>query len=225
MASAPVSGSRSTKHFWLARMVARITSPGISKKARVEFAHQHHRPFDQSGDLIEQALVLDQLQPLRESQVLAVMQDDVASPRRIEHDLGFFQSRQIIVESPHFYRLRRHETVAICDIASGNAANFEGHDLGVFGFRPECGENGMQRAHPAQAIGSAERTPQRIALGQGKVLMMLGRISASTSSVKRPSSSRSRRNRRLFRLRPAIHCVAGHSILSPGFKVSTAPKP
>ena len=81
------------------------------------------------------------------------MQDDVAATRRIEHDLGFFQRRQVIVEPPHFYRLRRHETMAIGDIAGGNAANFEIHDLRVFGLRPEGGENGMQRTHPSQAIG------------------------------------------------------------------------
>jgi len=112
--------------------------------------HQHYRPFDQSGDLIEQALVLDQLQSLRESEILAVMQDDVATPRRIEHDLGFFQRRQVIVEPPRLDRPRRHEAMAISDIASGNAANFEGHDIRVFGLRPEGGENGMQRANPAQ---------------------------------------------------------------------------
>ena len=55
-ASLPLSASRSTKHFWLARMVVRITSGGIFRKALVEAAHQHHRPFDQARDLAEQAL-------------------------------------------------------------------------------------------------------------------------------------------------------------------------
>ncbi len=168
MASAPVAGIAQHKAFLVGADGGADHLAGNFQKARVEFAHQHDRPFDQSGHFVEQALVLDQFQPLRESEVLAVMQDDVAAPRRIEHDLGFFQRRQVIVEAPHLDRPRRHETMAVCDIASGNAADFEGHDLGVFGLRPECGENGMQRPHPAQAMGSAERTPQRIALGQGK---------------------------------------------------------
>ena len=35
----------------------------------------------------------------------------------------------------------------------------------------------------------AERSPQRIDFGQGKVLMMTGRISASTSIASRPGFS------------------------------------
>ena len=53
-------------------MVARITSGGIVEERLVERAHQHHRPFDQAGDLLEQPLVLDQLEALREGEVLGV---------------------------------------------------------------------------------------------------------------------------------------------------------
>ncbi|GJE71890.1 hypothetical protein CHKEEEPN_3442 [Methylorubrum podarium] len=42
-----------------------------------------------------------------------------------------------------------------------------------------------QRREPA----CAEAAPQRIDFGQGKLLMMPGRISASTSSVSRPGRS------------------------------------
>ena len=66
------AASRSTKHFWLARIVARITSGGMSRNSAVEFAHQHDRPFDQAGDLVEQALVLDQFEPLREGEAARV---------------------------------------------------------------------------------------------------------------------------------------------------------
>ena len=44
----------------------------------VERAHQHHRPFDQARDLGQQAVVLDQLEALREGEVLRVGEDDLA---------------------------------------------------------------------------------------------------------------------------------------------------
>ena len=85
--------ARSTKHFWLARMVARMTSGGIGEESLVERAHQHHRPFDEAGDLLEQALVLDQLEALREGEVLGVGEDDVLAAVGVEHDLGLLQRR------------------------------------------------------------------------------------------------------------------------------------
>ena len=35
----------------------------------LEFAHQHDRPFDEARDLLEQAFVLDEFEPLREGEV------------------------------------------------------------------------------------------------------------------------------------------------------------
>ena len=87
-------------------MVVRITSGGNVEKALVERAHENHRPFDQPGDLLEQALVLDQLQPLREGEVLCVVQDDVLAPVGVEHHPGVFQRRRVIVEAPDLDRRR-----------------------------------------------------------------------------------------------------------------------
>ena len=42
------------------------------QEGRVEFAHQHDRPFDEAGDLVEQPLVLDELEPLREREAVRV---------------------------------------------------------------------------------------------------------------------------------------------------------
>ena len=72
---------------------------GICEERLVERAHQHHRPFDQAGDLVQQALVLDQFVALREGEVLGVGQDDLAAPRRIEHDLGLFELGHVVVEA------------------------------------------------------------------------------------------------------------------------------
>ena len=54
------------------------------------------------------------------------------------------------------------------------------HDLAV-----EQAEDGVQRAHPAQAVPS----PQRIDFGQGKLRTISGTISATTSAVARPGFS------------------------------------
>ena len=72
---------------------------GDFQKALVERAHQHHRPFHQPGDLFEQALVLDQFEPLREGEVLRVVQDDVLAAIGIEHDAGALQRGRVIVEA------------------------------------------------------------------------------------------------------------------------------
>ena len=61
---------------------------GHFEEARVERAHHHHRPFDEAGDFLEQALVVDDGQPLREGEVVGVGADDVLAAVDIEHDLG-----------------------------------------------------------------------------------------------------------------------------------------
>ena len=46
------------------------------EERRLELAHQHDRPFNEPCDFLEQALVLDERQPLGESKVLGVGEDD-----------------------------------------------------------------------------------------------------------------------------------------------------
>ena len=70
-----------------------------------EFAHQHDRPFDEAGDLLEQALVLDERQPLREGEGLGVLEDDGLAPVGVEHDPGLPQGLDIVVEAPDGDRL------------------------------------------------------------------------------------------------------------------------
>ena len=94
-------GSLTTKHFWLLRMVARITSPGIDRNS------SSNEPISTTGhstrpdDLVEQHLVLDQFKALRERQLLGVGQDDVLARLRIEHDLGGLQLGLVILEAAH----------------------------------------------------------------------------------------------------------------------------
>ena len=80
-------------------MVARITSSRDREEGLVERAHQHHRPFDQARDLGQQPLVLDQLEALREREVLGVGEDHLRAARGIEHDLGRFELGHVVVEA------------------------------------------------------------------------------------------------------------------------------
>ena len=125
LTSLALAASRSTKHFWLLRMVARITSCGIDEERRVERTHQRHRPFDQAGDFGEQAVVLDQFEALREGEILGVGADHVGAARGIEHHLGGFELGEVIVEAPHLDRRRRHEAMAARFVAGFDAVDVE----------------------------------------------------------------------------------------------------
>ena len=71
---------------------------------RIERAHQHHGPFDEAGNLVEQHLVLDQFKALREGELLGVGEDDVLAGLRIEHDFGGLQFGLVILEAAHLDR-------------------------------------------------------------------------------------------------------------------------
>ena len=115
----------------------------------LERTHQHHGPFDKARDLFEQALVFHQLQPLREGEVLRIGPDDLLAAIGIENHLRGFELRDVIIEAAHADFARRHEAVAIGDIARLQAIHLEGHDLGIFGLGAEGREDGTQGAHPA----------------------------------------------------------------------------
>ena len=123
----------------------------------VERAHQHHRPFDEARDFVEQALVLDQFEALRESELLGFGEDDALAPLGVEHDLGLVELGLIIVEPAHRERLRRQEAVAARLVAGGDAVDRERHDVRLLGLRPERGDDGMQRPHPGERARLARR--------------------------------------------------------------------
>ncbi len=114
-------------------------------------AHQDLRPFHQPRDLMEQAVIFHQLQPLRHGQIFGVMQDNLAAALRIQHHFGFFQLGRIIIKAAHNDRIRCHKTMAIGDIAGFYPVNLKWHHLGFFHLRAKHTQNRMQGAHPAQA--------------------------------------------------------------------------
>ena len=156
----------------------------------LEFAHQHDRPFDEAGDLLEQALVLDERQPLGEGEGLGVLEDDRLAPVGVEHDFGLLQRLDVVVEAPDRDRLRRHEAVAPGDVAGCDAVDGEGHDLGRVVRRGEGAEDSAQRAHPAQARRSGPRPrPSASTSARGRRARSAGTISATASLVERPGFS------------------------------------
>ncbi len=94
-------GATSTKHFWLARMVVRITSERNLEERLVEAADQHHRPLDQTGHFLEKRLVLDQFQTERERPVAGVGEDDLLAAIGVEDDLRLLELRHVVVEAAH----------------------------------------------------------------------------------------------------------------------------
>ena len=91
MDSASPPCGRVTKHFWLARMVSRMTSARDGQEILLELAHQHDRPFDQARHLLEQALVLDEFEPVGEGEVAGVGEDDLLAAVGVDDDLGRLQ--------------------------------------------------------------------------------------------------------------------------------------
>ncbi len=154
------------------------------QERRVERAHQRHRPFDEAGDFGEQAVVLDQLEALREGEVLGVGCDHLGAARRIEHHLGGLELGDVVVETAHLDRRRRHEAMAAGFVAGFDAVDIERNDLRLLGLRPEGGDDRMQRPHPRQP----PRTPAH-RLRPRKRAHHLGNHAAMTSSASLPCFS------------------------------------
>ena len=87
------------------------------EERRLEFAHQHDRPFDEAGDFLEQPFVLDEFEPMGQRETARIGQDDVLAPPGVEHDPSFRQRIGIIVKAPDLDRAGRHEAMAERHIA------------------------------------------------------------------------------------------------------------
>ncbi len=133
---------------------------GDRQECLVESAHQRDRPFDQARDFGEESFVFHQFKTLCKGEVLRVGEDDVRAPRSIEHDLGFLELGDVVIETAHLDRIGRHEAVAARFVAAPDAVDVERHDDRLFSFRAKRRNNGMKWAHPRQrAWRRRTRTP------------------------------------------------------------------
>ena len=87
---------------------------------------------------------------MRKRQILGVGQDHIGTPRRIEHHLGRLELGDVIVEAAHLERRGRHEAMAARLVAGFDAPDLEVHNFRLFGLRPKCRDDRMQRAHPSE---------------------------------------------------------------------------
>jgi hypothetical protein len=121
---------------------------GDCEEILLELAHQHDRPFDQAGDLIEQTLVLDQFEAGGEGEIARVRQDDLLAALGIEHDPGALELFGIIIEAAHGEAVGRMEAVARGGVAGDQIIDLESDDCRLFGFRTEGADDRLQRPHP-----------------------------------------------------------------------------
>jgi hypothetical protein len=164
----PPPGSRQTKAFLVGLDRQPHHLVGDFEEIRLEFAHQHDRPFDEAGDLIQQALVLDQFDALREGEVARVGGDDVLAAFGVEHHAWRLSLPGVVVEAAHGDRVRRVEAVAERDVAGLDPSTSKSMTSvssvsGPKVHRIDCSGR-TQRSEP----GSREALPQRIDLGQGR---------------------------------------------------------
>lgn len=159
---------------------------GDGKIILLEAAHQHLRPFDQAGNFLQQAFVLDQFEAVGEGDVAGVMQDDVLAPLGIEDDLRPFETCDVVVEAADGDCLGRMETMAVGDVGGGDASISNGMTTVSSCSGPKVQTIDCSGRTQRIAPGLEEALPQRMDFGQGKSRMMPGITSATISSAARP---------------------------------------
>ena len=135
----------------------------------LERAHQHDRPFDQPRHLLEQALILDEVEPVGECEVAGVRQDDLLAPLGVDDDPGGLEFCHVVVEAANGDGVRRVEAVTEGDVAGADAVDLEVDDHGIGCLRAEGADDRLQRPHPAQRAGLRRcRSPaHRLRPGEG----------------------------------------------------------
>lgn len=124
------------------------------QKFFLEFAHQHDRPFDQTGHFFQKPVVFHQLKAGSEGEIMCILRNDFLAALGIENYESLFELFDIILEAAHLDRLTvAQETVAIGDIAGLDTVDIEIDDLRFLGFRAEGAQDRLQRTHPAQGTG------------------------------------------------------------------------
>ena len=134
------------------------------EEALVEASHEHHGPFDQARHFLQEALVLDHLEALREGEVAGLGADRLGAGVGVNDHEVLVELLGIVFEAADLDPLAAHESVATGDIAARNAIDREWHHLAI-----EGADDRMKRAHPAQV----SRTPAH-GLGPGELADHVG---------------------------------------------------
>ena len=186
LARRPVAGSFSTKHFWLARMVARTTSSGTSRKAgsndpisttghstRPEISSSRPASSTSSSPCARArslaSLRMMSLRRSRSTTTKAASSLAIQSSSRRTRIVPSERKRWPRVVSPE-----RRPSTSKATISGSSVSGPKVH-------RMDCSGR-TQRS----AFGLVEPLPQRMDFGQGKARMTAGTISATTSGVGRP---------------------------------------
>ena len=169
VAASSAGERRVTKHFWLARMVSRITSAGMSRNASSKSPISttgHSTSPDTSSSRPSSSTSSS---PLAKARFCGVGEDDLLAPVGVDDDLGRLQLRGIVVEAAHADRARRMEAVAVGDVAGADAVDLEIDHHRLLGLRPEGADDRLQRAHPAQRarLGRGRAPAHRFRPGEG----------------------------------------------------------
>ncbi len=130
------------------------------QEGRVHVTQDRGRPFGQAADLVQQAIILDQLQTTGETQGARALQDARLALLRVQHHEMRRQAGGVVVEivSPEGPAVA-HEPVAFSQIAALYALDGRGHDLPI-----EHAQDPPQRPHPAQG-----QPPPLHRLGPGEI--------------------------------------------------------
>ena len=120
------------------------------EKTLLEAADHHHGPFDEAGDLFEEALVGNDGQALREGEVVGLGADDVLPAVEIEHHLGALERGDVVVEAADLDGFGGEEAVAIGGLPGRHGVDSEGDHHRVFGVGAKGRGDGAERPHPGQ---------------------------------------------------------------------------
>ena len=172
-------------------MVARITSSGIARNA------SSNAPISTTGHSTRPATSASRpssstsSKPCAKARFLASVEDHLRAARRIEHDLGRFELRHVVVEPAHLDRRRRQEAVAVGGVAgrrcrrssngTTSGSSVSGPNVATIecSGRTQLSAPGLRRTPRPSASTSARETPSTTS----------GTISAITSIAGRPGFS------------------------------------
>ena len=97
----------------------------------IDGTHQHHRPFDQPGDFVQQTRIVLHRQPFGGGQLVGFGLDQLAALGRVEHDLGGGEFLLVVGKVFDFEGIGREETMADGGRPRQDAAEIKGHRLAI----------------------------------------------------------------------------------------------